>query len=74
MKFITLREDIMMEVANGKGKKYKIKVSEFAIKFVFVSVFVCLETSSMSFRSSHPEVFLVKGVLKICSKFTGKQP
>ena len=22
-------------------------------------------------RSSHPEVFLVKGVLKICSKFTG---
>ena len=63
----------MMEVANGKGKKYKIKVSEFAIKFVFVSVFVCSETSSMSFRSSHPEVFLVKGVLKICSKFTGKR-
>ena len=24
------------------------------------------------FRSSHPEVFLVKGVLKICSKFTGE--
>ena len=23
-------------------------------------------------RSSHPEVFLVKGVLKICSKFTGE--
>ena len=22
-------------------------------------------------RSSHPEVFLRKGVLKICSKFTG---
>ena len=26
------------------------------------------------FRSSHTEVFLTKGVLKICSKFTGKQP
>ena len=25
-------------------------------------------------RSSHPEVFLRKGVLKICSKFTGEQP
>ena len=24
------------------------------------------------FRSSHPEVFLVKGILKICSKFTGE--
>ena len=26
------------------------------------------------FRSSHPEVFLRKGVLKICSKFTGEDP
>ena len=25
-----------------------------------------------SFRSSHPELFLGKGVLKICSKFTGE--
>ena len=25
-------------------------------------------------RSSRPEVFLEKGVLKICSKFTGKDP
>ena len=24
--------------------------------------------------SSHPEVFLGKGVLKICSKFTGEHP
>ena len=33
--------------------------------------------SSFSFsiiRSSHPEVFLEKGVLKICSKFTGEHP
>ena len=27
-----------------------------------------------SFRSSHPEMFLGKGALKICSKFTGEQP
>ena len=26
------------------------------------------------FRSSHPEVFLKKGVLKICNKFTGEHP
>ena len=25
-------------------------------------------------RSRHPEVFLGKGVLKICSKFTGEHP
>ena len=25
-------------------------------------------------RSSHPDVFLVKGVSKICSKFTGEHP
>ena len=26
------------------------------------------------FRSSHPELFLRKGVPKICSKFTGEHP
>ena len=26
------------------------------------------------YRSSHPEVFLEKSVLKICSKFTGEHP
>ena len=26
------------------------------------------------YRSSHPEVFLVKGVLRICIKFTGEHP
>ena len=29
---------------------------------------------SMMSRSSHPEVFLVKGILKICSKSTGEHP
>ena len=31
-------------------------------------------TSKNLFRSSHPEVFLRKGVLKICSKSTGEYP
>ena len=33
-----------------------------------------LGTYRCSFRSSHPEVFHEKGVLKLCSKFTGEQP
>ena len=28
----------------------------------------------LRFRSSHPDVFLRKGVLKICSKFAGEHP
>ena len=31
-------------------------------------------TQTLMSRSSPPEVFLGKGVLKICSKFTGEQP
>ena len=27
-----------------------------------------------TYKSIHPEVFLEKGILKICSKFTGEQP
>ena len=28
----------------------------------------------LQYRSSHPKVLLEKGVLKICSKFTGEHP
>ena len=27
-----------------------------------------------SIRNSHPKVFLGKGVIKLCSKFTGEHP
>ena len=33
-----------------------------------------LEQYYWVFRSSHPEVFLREGALKICSKFTGEHP
>ena len=36
--------------------------------------FVTHKPKYYTYRSSHPEVFLEKGVLKICSKFTGKHP
>ena len=29
---------------------------------------------SLTSRSSHPEVYLGKGILKLCHKFTGEQP
>ena len=46
--------------------------------WIIVYITIKLELSSFvraqMFRSSHPEVFLGKGVLKICSKFTGEHP
>ena len=33
-----------------------------------------LKIKTFIYRSSHPEVFLKKGVLKICSKFAGEHP
>ena len=35
---------------------------------------IVLKDIFLKFKSSHPEVFLVKGGLKICSKFTGEYP
>ena len=32
------------------------------------------KTKTTKYRSSHPKVFLVEDVLKICSKFTGEHP
>ena len=33
-----------------------------------------LNTANVSYRSSHSEVFLGKGDLKMCSKYTGEHP
>ena len=33
-----------------------------------------ISVRKFTFRSSPPELFLEKGVLKTCSKFTGKHP
>ena len=38
----------------------------------FQSLFQSSESCIVLFRSNRPEVFLGKGVLKICSKFTGE--
>ena len=50
---------------------YKIFTWRWLIPFVH-----CVQESPYfaEFRSSHPEMFLRKGVLKICGKFTGEPP
>ena len=54
--------------------------TKFAFKHQFTQIFPEEVTRSHYgdnydlFRSSHAEVFLEKGVLKICSKFTGEYP
>ena len=45
-------------------------LSDFSLKCLHDGVSLVLSID----RDSHPEVFLVKCVLKICSKFTGKHP
>ena len=42
--------------------------------FPRICQFTCCVNSGSSNRSSHPEAFLEKGVLKIWSKFTGEDP
>ena len=36
--------------------------------------FLFLKSRGSRYRRRRPEVFLIKGVLKICSKFTGEHP
>ena len=44
-----------------------------SLNLPFQYLFHCRSFNGNS-RSSHPEVFLRKGILKICSKFTGENP
>ena len=55
------------------AKKVKTKRSILNIWQSSECTFGVQETTKMlNFRGSHPEVFFRKGVLKICSKFTGE--
>ena len=53
--------------------RYKLNISNTAISMLTFKLFACAEMNIIV-RSSHPRVFLGKGVLKICSKFTGEHP
>ena len=43
-------------------------------RYAFNNNHSVLSNGKWSIRRSHPEVFLRKGILKICSKFTGEHP
>ena len=54
-------------------KKFsKYQMSEYEVCGYIILKF--RKTSITRFRSSHPEVFLGRSVLKICSKFIGEHP
>ena len=55
-----------------KGSEYASKCNRWILIY-YSAVSLPVFESDIS-RNSHPEVFLEKGVLKICSKFTGEHP
>ena len=45
------------------------------VNWILLSLFESTKPKYLNiFKSSHPEVFLGKGILKICGKFTGEHP
>ena len=62
---------ILITITCLKATKHVIKISLLWSKSYFLPLF---KINFSIHRSSPPEVFLGKGVLKICCKFTGEQP
>ena len=61
-----------------RNQKYKwssvqLRIVNFAVSETFWDAAMFF-LKPLTFRSRHPKVFLEKGVLKICSKFTGEHP
>ena len=61
-----------------RDQKYKwssvqLRIVNFAVSETFWDAAMFF-LKPLTFRSRHPKVFLEKGVLKICSKFTGEHP
>ena len=52
---------------------FSVTYFECSSKFTY-HIEIILYLLEIIFRSSHPEVFLRKGVLKVCSRFTGEYP
>ena len=57
---------------------FSFSIIVFNVKLLVILFIIKILIQTNAFkkvcRSSHPEVFLEKGVLKICSKFTGEHP
>ena len=79
----TVKKKITYFLKNYVASKKSLQFANLFYRFVFrcevlytfCILFVWNSIHNIGiFRSSHPEVFLGKGVLKICSKFTGEHP
>ena len=74
-KYNQLFKQIWINFTNNLTNDLNVKLNEIQrqgsyMKFSLLNGFAF----PVLFRSSHPEVLLGKGVLKICSKFTGEHP
>ena len=58
------KKQIPQQLKNGEQHRYRRQALRKNLERLFETIF----------RSSRPEVFSLKGVLKICSKFTGDHP
>ena len=69
---------VKLFLKSKEGLEQKQNISLFICyqltTFHCLVVFTLWEIDCRNCRSSHPEVFLRKGFLKICSKFTGEDP
>ena len=66
--------DLRLSVLHFYYKKLFAKINHITIQLWYKCTYCKYSDIIYEYRSSHPEVFLGKGVLKICSKFTGKHP
>ena len=58
---------------NTNQQNMPVKIRDFSSSLKSDNYGTCI-SKPIHFRSSLPEVILGKGVLKICSKFTGEHP
>ena len=59
---------LLLFIAVAISGSYCDELSDAAVSSILLFFYSCC------LRSSHPQVFLVKGILKICSKFAGEHP
>ena len=80
MKYLLLNPSADFHFNSPHPPKYEywyFKINKTIMVRIFVKLTSSLVISSKNLynnRSSRPEVFLGKGVLKICSRFTGEHP
>ena len=65
---------LLLELDISKQNNYNYLLHIFLYSLILSYYIALFTTFPCLSRSSHPEMVLRKGVLKICSKFTGEHP